>query len=142
MANTTRSENSLSADVPQTTFPGLKTIRAGRARDLTARISSISIGALVAHELVALQLADAVLGADAAAEPRDEVVDDAVGAGAFAMNASRRRPRARRQVVVQVAVAQVAEDRRTHARATPRRALPRASPETPGSPIRAARCRA
>ena len=36
--------------------------------------------ALVADELVALLLADAVLGADAAAVSGDQVVDDAVGA--------------------------------------------------------------
>ena len=95
----------------------------GSIARLMARMSSSAAGFLVALELADLELADAVLGADAAAVRGDEVVDGA------ADSVGPRRERAAiaagrlAQVVVQVAVAEMAVGDETRARREPRRAV-------------------
>src|SRR5207237_2016493 len=61
-------------------------------------------------------LSDAVFRAETAAEPRDEIVDDSVGARRVAEESGCGRSGGRRQIVVQVAVAQVPEHDVAHAR--------------------------
>src|SRR5207249_4835994 len=71
--------------------------------------------ALVAGELVALQLADSVFGADAAAMRGDEVVDDPVCARRVRHEGSGHGALGGSQVVVEVAIAKVAEGDETYA---------------------------
>ena len=92
---------------------------------MIARISSSSSGALVADELVALQLADAVLGADAAAGARRDRARCGSRRPSLPMKRRGASPPGADEVVVQVAVAEVAEYRRG---ATPGNAARSAAP--------------
>src|SRR6185437_1791616 len=71
---------------------------------------------LVARELLALQLADSVLGRDGAAEACDEVVHDAIGDGGVVHEWRGVRTCGRGEIVVQVAIAEVPEYHESHAR--------------------------
>ena len=92
-----------------TTLPGFMMLSGSSAR-LTVRIMSSSTGDLVMGELGEAQAADAVLGADRAAELDDDIVHDAIDARpARRRNVCQSAPTGAHRVVVHVAVADVPE---------------------------------